>query len=299
MSHVGLRSRGKSHQLHQSRLALWSWTMPGVAWAAFCLLTLFAMRADAQTDSSVLTFHFRGQRHDYGFSTVINTMGVVTTGYQAGRVASLLDIYAYAWKKDSTYLLTQDTTNPISFEVDAAAGLLRHVELFINSSASSANTFYRVKMDSIPFKRVKGDFVVTKQMHAGDYTWTVIYDNENPRLDPPGYDPETGSQSDAGEEVDTLDMQMAPILHAAVQQMGDASVQMLSVIYDGNRATIQCPPADFERTVEILDLQGRTVAGLQLSANESVATLSTSGKPVGLYFARLGSQVAKFMVECR
>jgi hypothetical protein len=63
-----------------------------------------------------------------------------------------------------------------------------------------------------------------------------------------------------------------------------------------NAVTFTMPPASEARSIQILDVLGRTCASLPIAPSSSSGSLATDILRPGTYFAQLGESVVKFVI---
>ena len=107
------------------------------------------------------------------------------------------------------------------------------------------------------------------------------------------------SCSDSGQTMDTVSLEIAPTAYLDVTQGGSPPVVShlyLSVDREGMLLS-SFSPSSYPRSLEIIDLLGKTVVSLPIQSG--IESLQFSLPCSGCYFARLGDQVTKFVIPPR
>ncbi len=274
-------------------------------------LSLVAGRSGAQTDSVIVKLHFVGHDHSRFIATQYQFWG--QQNWNPGPNEWLI----IPWTADF-YFRTQnadtilDTIKPptmfdgiiefetgawIAFTIDTAASKLRKVSLrFDTSENDNMVGFFEVTFDSIPFIRNGNQLSAIGSLPV-DYLMGGWVSGP---LDFPGRTSGyVGLFDTSGQEEDSLDIEISPINTAVVSSQSTmVSELLLEWNSTTNSITVNFPFSKLPGILTISDLWGR--------ANESIpvpvgieSLQIPNNLPPGLYFARLGDQVAKFVVPPR
>ena len=255
----------------------------------------------AQSDSVLLTLHFIAPSYGYGFTTTVTDRhGNNLPGtYHSGSVYIISDTSIIIPKADSINI--QFGSAGVGFIIDSSARLIRNLTVGQEGDVDGNTGYggqpgggswqYSVKMDSICFSRVGSAIVVAPTVLKGTYSWMAFWGSD--------YDvfyTELGGANGSGTQSDTLSIELSPVV-SSVFSAKPAGPQNLSVAMDNEGFyTATFSPEPVERHLEVMNLLGRKIATLPIYSDCSSMHLPELILPPGLYFARLGNEIAKFVV---
>jgi hypothetical protein len=272
--------------------------------AAVLGLSLLAARAEAQIDSNakvLLHCYAAAQCHDMVIT------GMVSTDPIAGFI---IDTSFRLPTSDSIHLIAGKSnynTGSVraDFLVDTIHRCIRDIAFFVDNpiyfsgpsqrchdwgcSEEANSVVLRLSLDSLPYSDSQGVISV-----SGVFTFSSSFIAQ--------YSCQCLRQLYSGScellpstQVDTLSIKIVPNAYSAVSE--DSAARPFSVL-DNESRFVLCSFALPQRSdaIQIFDLLGRVTT---LPINVGNNTTSLSSLPPGCYFARLGNQVAKFVVPPR
>jgi hypothetical protein len=84
--------------------------------------------------------------------------------------------------------------------------------------------------------------------------------------------------------------------HNGVVQNTTSQTAPFSAAYESNAISFTMAPAPDARSIQILDVLGRTCASIALAPNAASSQIATSALRTGTYFAKLDGSMVKFMI---
>ncbi len=207
------------------------------------------------------------------------------------------DTIRYGFYPDPMYLTIQ-------FFVDSSKGLLRDmlikydtIEWIDGSQVGESYTYdweYTLLFDSISFFNTGRALVLPDTVYHGWARWECVYH----------HDVDLSSEAGVGSVSEWVEDSLYLVLSTSTSAVANALPIVslpLNIAWNSwlNSIRASFSPSDSPRMLEITDLVGRTATSIPVSSgNESIELPSALLSP-GCYFARLGDQVAKFVVPPR
>jgi hypothetical protein len=274
------------------------------------VLSLVAGRAAAQSDSVRVQLHFVGHSYSKLVPTQYYDEDPANRGWFSGPNVEVLVPFTTDFDFEGMYADTiRDTVVPpnsglsspgkwIVFTIDSENSKFLQVSLCFYQDDSPSNPYsigsYEANFESIAFIRngaqlsVVGSF--TANYNVGCYVsgpWPYSYG---------GY---FGTWDTIGLEEDSLHIEISPF-NASVSSSQSSNLSGLLLMWNSSTNSISAnfPLSDSPRILEISDLLGPSEASVEVSTGIESLQLSNN-LPPGCYFARLGDQVAKFVVPPR
>jgi hypothetical protein len=274
------------------------------------VLSLVAGRAVAQSDSMHVNLHFVG----HSYSTIVATQyydeDPANRGWFSGPNAEVLVPSTVDFDFEAMYSDTvRDTVAPpnsglaspgtwIYFTIDSENSTFSQISLSFYQDDSTDNPFsigyYESNFDSIAFIRHGAQLSVVGSFQANYNVGGIV---SGPW--PDSYAGYFGQLDTIGQEEDSLYIEISPF-NASVSSSQSSNVSELLLIWNSSANSIAAnfPLSDSPRILEISDLLGRSEENV--SVPEGIESMQLSNNiPPGCYFARLGDQVAKFVVPPR
>jgi hypothetical protein len=260
----------------------------------FYLIIFLLLLPVCQAQGQSIQFHLAGDAIPYSFEwdcsynggpyfDSMQMTGTIPVGCDLAVVPNVQDLLV------TFSVASKDTT--ISFTIDPAAHLIRQFNLFCitqNEGPKGHNCRYGITIDSLPFTGDTGTIIVAPGPYLATYADALgLSTSEN------GYACDGGTSNQGTTWVTTLDLQCSIPALATVA----SSVQVpaaFRVIATPEGLIAKYTSSDFTRSVEIVNSIGvccmRTTIAPQSEENH-LPSLSR-----GCYFARLGTEIAKFYV---
>ncbi len=256
--------------------------------------------AHAQSGSEVLSIHFEAPIQSYGFTTtvLIPHSGTSFSGtYHSGQEQLSLDTSLPIQVSDSIHISFENYL--LNVIIDSSFNLIKTLSLedtgigggtigYDDQAGGGLWRYYAV-VDSVSFIKDSSSLIIsTIPVPAMYYTYafwgSVNYEDD-----------EQGSESSSGFQIDTLSLKIST-LNSLVSSLKTSGSQKLSVALDNEgfyEATFN--PTPTERELDVMNLLGSKVISLPIYSESSSIRLLTGIHP-GFYFARLGNEIAKFVV---
>lgn len=273
-------------------------------------LSLVAIRAEAQNDSLLLRLRFTAKGYPYNFTTTVTDRhGDTLQGTEySGAVFLHLDTTLIVPIRDSVNIITGPSSPPenpygpssVSFRIDSLGKFLRSVTFQQDGTVGGSTGYggqpgfgfwqYKVVFDSIDYQS-NGRAVSISTLDSGNYSWMASWGSESNF-----FYTEIGGQNGSGIEEDSLSIELSPYQASVTPSIRE--VCLFSVIANNGSLTASFAASDLNKKLEIEDLLGRVITSFNLLARQTQFR-STVFLPPGLYFARLGDQMAKFVVPPR
>ncbi len=256
----------------------------------------------AQNDSVLLTLHFVAPTYQYAFTTAgYDHHGNQINGvYNEGAIPLRIDTSIIVPSKDSVSVNLNSFNQGelmISFFIDSSEMLIGNLDFETSEiktdtdiyGPGSTQRIYKVTIDSVRFTLEGSSVVVLATIVEGEYAWNVFYGSNTP------FYMETGGCNSSGTQIDTLSMELSPV-NSLVSSPKASGAQGFSIMPDNKgfyEATFN--PTPTERELDVMNLLGSKVISLPVCSESSSIRLPME-IPTGFYFARLGNEVAKFVV---
>ncbi len=261
----------------------------------------FVSRTQAQSDSVVLTLHFATPMSTYGFITMVaNIHDSIWYGpYYSGSIDLRIDTSIVIPMDDSINI--RIGKSDVECFIDSSAGLLRNLAFLCQGSvggttgsageAGSGLWQDTIKIDSSAFSRAGSAIIVSPSVIEGTYSWEAYWTS-----DPFLYPKEGGGEFGNGAQEDTLSMELSPAV-SSVFSAKTLEPQEFSIAMDGEGFCIATfSPKPMERQLDLVSLLGSKMISIPIYSECSSMQLPEAILPPGLYFARLGNEIAKFIV---
>ena len=270
-------------------------------------LPVLATQVTAQSNDMLLKAEFEAAPHNYSFLAIgKDDQGNPCDGVQedgtlpnsaAGTIHVAKSDTVRGYLRSDYSSLTYDRAG-ISFMIDANAMLVRNVTMSSSSGMNAGSPEqgglardYSVTFGSIPFTLDSGAIVVPSQALSGKYSWDVSFEGGTV-----SGCTATGRQSGSGVEVDVIGLRIQTSNLGVGKSVADIHTDALSVSYAGAEIAFKCHSSGFDRSLEIADMTGRTIELLPVATGAESIRLPLSRFTNGLYFARMGDKIAKFVV---
>ena len=239
-------------------------------------LATSAQQSVAQNDSSWLVVYNRGV---YSWSyDVTRSNG---PGTESGVLDFRRDFSGHIPKQDTIGYGAMAQSLPVSFIIDSAASMLRHIS-FHAAAGFSGPVEGSIVFDSMQAIWIRpGYLLVPKNGYIGRYSWSGFSEFLHT----------TGSGSGGGDVVDTLMIQLFWPGVSAVKSSSNAIHSALRV--DASTNTASFTPSEEIRELEILDVLGRRITALPVPAFAESIALPLRLR--GLCIVRIDEQTAKFI----
>jgi hypothetical protein len=274
------------------------------------VLLLFAGRAGAQIDSNAKVRLFCSP-------IVLECYGVPIVHYPEG----MAHVYAnpIAWVGFDTSLRFQVSDSiyckkgfnycfeQASLIVDTISKCFRHL-VFSSSNPSygwgipcrawfcpeESSVFFQMSIDSLPYIDSLGIISASGVFNFSESLSAQYNCNCHNQW-------WSGSCDDSGKVMDSITIEIIPDGYLSVSQLGTLSeARPLAIVGQGTESVL-CTFSSSEniRMLEIYDLLGRNSAIIPIPSGAEYFQFPIVSLPPGCYFARLGDQVAKFVVPPR
>jgi hypothetical protein len=262
---------------------------------AVIVLSLAAARAGAQIDSNATIFLYCGPLGGGCSYTVTETdqSGNTLSSWEDGGSLSITI--------DDTFRSSQNTTGgPPSFTIDSMNRFIRNLEYakfqdhYYQGSPqqSDGGELVQVHFDSIPYLREANGIIHLD----GKYTAYVSFGSFREfGLHQWSY---SGGCNENDTVMDSVRLQIIPASIASVLVVANKGTQ-LSIRIIGLNLLASFEPSAVVQRLEVTNLLGTIVFDLQIESDELNFEIPGTSLPPGCYFARLGDQVAKFVVPPR
>ena len=268
---------------------------------AVIALSLFAARAGAQVDSNAMIFVRCG--------SVCSscTMSITRSGdtswtfglLGASSCVSFDTARRYAdWKRQPTYLgmayhgmeFTVDTLhNLLAITLTSQSGIPQ--QSLTNGAEVSGVSIMRVSFDSLPYADSSGHLQASG-LFPCSYQFNAWVRDRVGRYG--------GQCSNNGRAVDSLTFEVTPSADLRVASSACFIARSFYMIFDQDISSIMAlfAPSTSSRTIDIYDLLCRNASTIFVPPSIESIRVPLS-LPPGIYFARLGNQLAKFVVPPR
>jgi len=240
------------------------------------VLSLFAGRAGAQSDSVNLRLYLQGDGVGYSFDNSSSSTSNNTSLYR--HIPDSINIASI-----------DNATCNLWFTIDTISSMIRHLRIdrpmFAENKTLGGDEEFI--FDSLPFiGSWKDGLKIPGKVYNVQASWSV-------------YDAQGKSISGTTFQEDSLYFEIGP-LYSMVSNSQTGIFPILQVAWNWGTNTISTsfPPSDSPRIIELVDLLGRTAESAPVPSGTEYAQL-LNNLPPGCYFARLGYQVAKFVVPPR
>jgi hypothetical protein len=258
------------------------------------VLSLVSGRAEAQSDSVNLICWLRGA--DISFSVTTNwsnnSMGQSMAGETYGVDVPVNMIVGGEVPENDTV-----SYGSLSFAIDSSKTTVRNLTINYNPGGlGPLYSGYRAIYDSLPLTEVSfGNFVVSANLYRGDFTYWAVYQDFHSQ----GW-VDYGQSGDSEYETDSVYLLLSSSNASVSPSFADSNMKQFLVAFtqDRNELSASFLAASFQRMLEIIDLLGRKAASYPVPSGFESLQLPNNLAP-GCYFARLGDQVAKFVVPPR
>jgi hypothetical protein len=271
------------------------------------ILSLVAGRAGAQSDSLLVIVHFVGQNHS---SSVSTTESIDTNHFPGPSIfVDLPSIADFTFNSeggntitDSTIYYLSDTTSfqwRNFFSIDSANSNFCSIRISLNyqgpndydNEFNNTSGEYTILFDSIPWKGNANELI--KGYFPAHYTVNLFTFGEY------GGGTYTGYSDSAGMEEDSLYIEINPS-SSGVHSSQSVVASELHLLWSNtsNALSVILPLSYQSSTLEICDFLGRATMSITVPGGAESLELPNNLSP-GCYFARLGDQVAKFVVPPR
>jgi hypothetical protein len=171
--------------------------------------------------------------------------------------------------------------------------IIRHAQNYYAEYEVGGTDGISIRFDSLPFIDSSG-ILLARGIFPCTYFFSTFIQGDWHNVG--SYN---SSCSDSGQTMDTVSLEIAPSEYLSVTQNGSSPVVShlyLSVDREGMLLS-SFLPSNYPRNLEIIDLLGKTVVSLSIPSG--IESLQYFLPRSGCYFARLGDQVAKFIIPPR
>jgi hypothetical protein len=268
-------------------------------------LSLFAGRVGAQSDSEMLILRFVGHSYFLTFSTQMYYMPEFISAGPGPSFSVTLDSahnFQYHISNNDTIRDSTDYATYVNFIIDRTNSAFRNIIISFDTFNSGSGGYYTygsqssyaVSLDSIHFF-----LTADSTMKASGSFLSNFYVQAGASGDEGSTEQFVGGVSDTGQEQDSIYLEITS-LNSLVANADAISASKLQLLWNAvsNGIVAQFLPTNFPQTLEIADLLGRMVLSMPVSIGAESLQCPLM-LPPGCYFARLGDQVAKFVVPPR
>ncbi|MDP4198719.1 MAG: hypothetical protein Q8922_13865 [Bacteroidota bacterium] len=258
-------------------------------------------RSMAQTDSLHIHFRLQGATTYYSFQTTIAAPGGPYSGStHSGSINTDLDT-RFVLPRTNSVCLNCGDVNGLSFTIDPVnrqiTGLLVKYQMVEYMGYGVTVTNYQIQFPALAYTEQGSKINAGSQYckATSDTLW-AMYESSTPN------GMETGSWGLRSTPTDSLGLEIITTPGSAdVNAAIAAPNQSLAVWSDvvGNSLQVLLPSSATAEELDLIDMMGRTVLRLRVPPGNSELDVSLAQIPSGCYFARMGTQVAKFVVPLR
>ena len=254
---------------------------------------IFVTPVGAQTDSVRLKLRFHGAI-DCTFRTQFTDTSGRTRNY-SGRSSTFeyrLDSAVRVKNGDTIFGLFSNHVSYIEFSIDTVASELRDVHVYFDGRDPSDDVYmrYNAYFGSLPYSMEASSLVVTPTLYrdsiVADAMVSVQTDSGT----------EFGAWSKRTISTDSIGIVITSAVGSVAVHEPSPEASLLRV--DFTSFTILFPRLNKVESLVLCDAAGRVIEAFPVLPQTESIPLRTALAP-GLYFARLGDQVAKFVVPGR
>ncbi len=269
------------------------------------LLSLFTERAGAQIDSnSIVRLHCdsisSGCTMEDTVTTILEPWDSIISKYTTPDGGSLrvgidgsFPLSARSHTGLSNWWLDIDSINNLIINLTLVNGDY-HYSQFGPGGVDGGDNI-EVQFSPIPFTRTGNIISVSPGLYPCKYDFGAIRQGATPT----GSEVTqwNGSCNDSGSTMDSVYLEIYPA-SAEVLTVPDLNIP-LHVTSNGVNEMFSFNSSSIGRNLEVMDMLGRIVFSTSLAPSETWHEVPLEQLPPGCYFARLGDQVAKFVVPPR
>ncbi len=270
------------------------------------ILLFIAGRVSGQNDSMMLRFRVHAEPiHWVVTTTVSNDWDTnVTHKIYTGTIPIDFVVNQMVPHTDTVGTAPNPYSAPgFGFIIDSTANLLRKFVIAayvptgipLNGAPSGQSvSHYLLTFDSIPFNRSLSSISVQPNRHATALNAYVMVSIKH------AGGSEMGGWDTSGIIYDSVFLEMDKIIPASVIKPTDPRGSLTVTVTDGGRTLeTMFSASPYTRSFEIFDFLGKSDLKYLIPCTSSTLDLPVYHLPPGCYFARLGDQVAKFVVPPR
>jgi len=261
--------------------------MASIFCGAVIVLSLVAGQAQAQIDSNSIVSVYSGNVTGSCVMTVnVLLHGSVTSTYDDERSITAGYEGSHRYSGPNTY-----PWGP-GFDVDTNAKMIKGFNIikrydYTDQYNAHGEDNLMISFGSLPYSDSFG-IIQVNGMFDASYSFSTILGGGQTYY-------ESGNCASSGDAQDSVRITIAPS-KLGVAAVGNPVIRRFSVSVVNDDVGFVFPVSNRIRELRILDVAGRVRKEQTISSDSQEIKISLSQLPPGCYFARLGDQVAKFVV---
>jgi hypothetical protein len=252
-------------------------------------VVLLPVAAIAQTDSMTVHFHLWGSSIPYWFTTMITEEGKMRTGYHSGEMPVQAEFSVKQVLQDSFFYLWNPPNSGIAFIIDTQQRVIKGLRTTSQVNYTDHPRGFvgcQIWYQEIPMTTNTNSFI-TQGKCTGEYNISAAYYNNYLG------GAEQGQWDSSGVVTDSVLIEVSYVPKSmALAKRTDMVRKYL--YFDNYSSSLFFEHSNFYRIIEITNPAGGNAKRIDITPN--IESISVGLLPPGCYFARLGTEVAKFVV---